>query len=87
MQDERVRIRGGSYCFYFSVGWSERCGCIFGCIRVMDPHRNEVCPSTFIWIKKGALGAWSLSFSCFLITVTQCSPEYFIESPVLWDVR
>lgn len=24
-------------------------------LRVMDPHRNEVCPSAFIWIKKGGL--------------------------------
>lgn len=26
-------------------------------VGVMGPHRNEVCPSAFIGIKKGALGA------------------------------
>lgn len=26
-------------------------------VRMMGPHKNEVGPSAFIWIKKGALGA------------------------------
>lgn len=26
-------------------------------VSVMDPHRNEVCPSAFIWIKKKGGGS------------------------------
>lgn len=58
-------------------------------VRMMDPHRNEVCPSAFIWLKRGGSGC--------LIIISFLFPHYslaqwftrvcFMESPVLCNTR
>lgn len=41
-------------------------------VRMMDPHRNEVCPSAFIWLKRGGSGC--LIIISFLVSSLLSSP-------------